>query len=406
ATDPGGGALGGTTTVAATKGVAAFTNLVLDTAGIGYTIQAISSGLTSTTTGALNVTAAATQLMVTSQPPTSVVAGTSFGLTVSVADASGNLVPSFNGNVTIALASDPGGGELGGALTVMAVNGVASFTGLSINVARPDYTLRATSSGLTAATTAPLTVAAGAVPHLAIFDEAGPVTTGSYFEVTVDVENSLGVTETNFTGSVTLTLASNPPGATLGGNLTMPVIDGQVTFYDLTLNVAGSDYTILATTNGFVAATTPAITVVNPPATQLVVTVQPPAIVAANGDFGLTVAVVDASGNLVSSFNGSVTVALAGKTGGGKLRGTLTVTATNGVATFSGLTLTKARRGDTLRVTASGLTSASTSAFKVSPVAARRPSLTPHPVPSDRTKTSAHQRKKRYGSSDSSGWSR
>ena len=67
-------------------------------------------------------------------------------------------------------------------------------------------------------------MAAGAVPHLAIFDEAGPVTAGSDFLVTVDVENSQGVTETNFTARVTLTLASNPTGATLGGNLSMPVI--------------------------------------------------------------------------------------------------------------------------------------------------------------------------------------
>ena len=52
------------------------------------------------------------------------------------------LVPSFNGNVTIALASDPGGGELGGALTVTAVNGVATFTGLTINVASAGYTSR------------------------------------------------------------------------------------------------------------------------------------------------------------------------------------------------------------------------------------------------------------------------
>ena len=50
------------------------------------------------------------------------------------------------------------------------------------------------------------------------------MTAGSAFQVTVDVENSQGVTETNFTGGVTLTLASNPTGATLGGNLTMPAL--------------------------------------------------------------------------------------------------------------------------------------------------------------------------------------
>jgi hypothetical protein len=372
--------------------VAAFTGLVLDAAGIGYTFQVKSNGLTSTTTGALNVTPTATQLVVTSQPPVSVGAGTSFGLTIAVADATGNLVTSYGGNVTIALASDPGGGQLGGTLTVTAVNGVATFTGLTINLASAGYMLRATSGGLRAATTAPISVAAGAVPHLAMFTGSGPVATGSAFEITVDVENSLGVTEPSFIGSVTLTLAGNPTGATLGGNLTVPAFLGQATFTGLTLNLAGSGYIILATSNGFAAATTPAITVVNPPATQLVVAVQPPASVLVNQAFGLTVAVVDASGNLVSSFNGSVTVALAGKPGGGKLHGTLTVTASNGVATFSGLTLTKVRQGDILRLTASGLTPASTRTFKVSAVAAHRLSRPLHAASSRAKVTKVHAR--------------
>jgi hypothetical protein len=371
--------LDGTTTVAASNGVAAFTGLSLDMGGADYTFQVISSGLTSTTTGALNVTPPATQLVVTSQPPNSVVIEGGFGLTVSVEDASGDVVPSFNGNVTLALASDPGGGNLGGTLSVTAVNGVASFTGLTINAPSAGYTIRASSDGLTDATTALVNVAPGALPHLAIFEEAGPVTAGSDFLVTVDVENAQGLPETDFAGRVTLTLASNPTGATLGGNLSMPVSDGQVTFYGLTLNLAGSGYTIRASSSGFATATTSPITVVNPPATQLVVIAQPPASVAANGDFGLTVAVVDSNGDLVSTFDGSVTVALSGKPGGGKLHGTLTATATNGVATFSGLTLTKARTGYTLRLTANGLTPVSTDAFHVSRVTARRPSSSHNP---------------------------
>ncbi len=390
--DPGGGALSGTTTVAATRGVAAFSGFVLDRAGTGYTFQVTSSGLTSASTAALDVTPTATQLVVTAQPPASTPAGTGFGLTVTVADASGNLVSSYSGSVTIALANDPGGAELGGALTVTAVGGVATLTGLSINVAGTGYVLRATASGLTAATTDPITVSAGAVPHLAIFAQPGPVLTGGVFEVTVDAENSQDMTETNFTGYVTLALAANPTGATLGGNLTLPAIDGQVTFYGLTLNVAGSGYSILATASGFAAASTPAITVVDPPAARLVVTAQPLASVAANQAFGITVAVVDASGNLVPSFNGSVTITLVGKPGGGKLHGTLTVTAVGGVATFSGLRLTRARQRNTLRVTASGLTGALSSAFKISPAAARRLSVTALPAVSKARATTIHAR--------------
>ena len=50
-----------------------------------------------------------------------------------------------------------------------------------------------------------------------------------------------------------------------------------------------------------------------------------------------------------------MTVALANNPGGDTLGGTLSVTATSGVATFSGLTLTKAASGYTLLVSSSGV---------------------------------------------------
>ncbi len=71
-----------------------------------------------------------------------------------------------------------------------------------------------------------------------------------------------------------------------------------------------------------------------------------------------------------------MTIALAGKHGKAKLRGTLTVAAVNGVATFSGLTLTNARKGQALQfqVTAGGLTSVTTNPLSVLAAAARIPS--------------------------------
>ncbi len=50
-----------------------------------------------------------THLVVTEQPPASVTAGSAFALTVQAEDSSGNLVSSFNGTVTVGLASNPGG---------------------------------------------------------------------------------------------------------------------------------------------------------------------------------------------------------------------------------------------------------------------------------------------------------
>ena len=324
----------------------------------------------------------------TSQPPANVDAGNGFGLAVSVEDRFGNVETTLSGSVTLALASNPGGATLGGNLTVAAPEGEATFSGLTINTAGTDYTLQATGSGLTPTTTTPFTEITAPVPHLAVFDQPAAVIAGGYFQLTVVAEDAQGATDTSFTGSVTLALASNPGGATLGGTLTLPVSDGMLTFYGLTLNQPGSGYTIQATSSGFTPATTSPITVATPPATQLIVTAPPPSSVTANGDFGLTVAVVDASGNLAPGYNGSVTVALVGQRGKGKLYGTLTATAIKGVATFSGLTLTKAGKGDTLRLTGTGLTPTTTSPFNVN-AAARPLKATRHPHPSKAKHTKA-----------------
>ena len=91
---------------------------------------------------------ATTSLVVTQQPPASVTAGSGFGLTVQAEDSSGNLITSFNGTVTVALANNPGGATLGGTLTVTASGGVATFSGLTLNKAASGYTLVVTSSGL------------------------------------------------------------------------------------------------------------------------------------------------------------------------------------------------------------------------------------------------------------------
>jgi virginiamycin B lyase len=99
--------------------------------------------------------------------------------------------------------------------------------------------------------------------------------------------------------------------------------------------------------------------------THLVITQQPPASVTAGSGFGVTVQAVDSSGNLVSSFGGTVTVGLASNPGGTTLGGTLVVAASGGVATFSGLTITKVASGYTLFVYGSGPTSTTTNSFNV-----------------------------------------
>ena len=109
------------------------------------------------------------------------------------------------------------------------------------------------------------------------------------------------------------------------------------------------------------------------------VTQPPPASVTAGSPFGLTVQAEDSSGNLVSSFNGPVTVALGNNPGGATLGGTLTASASNGVATFSALTLNKAAAGYTLYVSGGGFGWGVTGPITVTAAAATQVAITQPP---------------------------
>jgi uncharacterized delta-60 repeat protein len=306
------------------------------------------------------------QLVVTTQPPASLAAGTPFGLTVDAEDSSGNIESSFNGTVTVALANNPGGATLDGTLSVTASGGVASFSGLTLTTAATGYTLVLTSNGLSETVTNAITVTPAAPTQLG-FTQKPPasVTAGSGFGLTAAIEDSYGNVETGDNGTITVALANDPGGATLGGTLSEATSQGVATFSDLTLTTAASGYTLQVSSSGLVSATSSAITVTPAAASQLVITQQPPPSVKVNTGFGLTVAIEDAYGNVVTSASNGVKVAFAHNPTGAKLGGTTSVTVSQGIATFSRLTINKVGSGYTLQLTSSGLTSATTNAITV-----------------------------------------
>ena len=106
------------------NGVAVFSTLTIDQAGSGYKLSASSTGLSGVTTTAFGVTPiAASQLVISTQPPTSLTAGTPFNMTVTAEDPFGNVATSFSGSVGLGLSSNPGSGSLGGILTATASQG-------------------------------------------------------------------------------------------------------------------------------------------------------------------------------------------------------------------------------------------------------------------------------------------
>ncbi len=153
----------GNTTATVQNGIATFSNLVIDTAG-SYTLTAASGALTSAQT-TLTVVGPPVGVDIHGQPSNGVVGQLIGGpITVAVVDANGNTITTNNTQlVTLAIATGPAGAKLGGTTTVAAVNGVATFTNLTLNLPGT-YTLTATGGTLTADFSNPFTISAATTP--------------------------------------------------------------------------------------------------------------------------------------------------------------------------------------------------------------------------------------------------
>ncbi len=246
-------------------GQATFTGLTLNQVGSGYTLTATSGSLTSGITSPIAVTPAPAQLVISSPPPGSVVAGFGFGLSVTALDAQGNVLTSFNGPVTLTLANNPGYGNLGGPVTVQAVNGVATFYGLWLNKAGSGYTLTASTGAVSVTTTTGITVMAGTATQLAVVSQPYSVYAGTGFGLLIEAEDAYGNEVTSYNGNVTLSLASNPAHGVLGGKLTMKMVNGVASFTGLTLSKIGNGYVIKAIGGSLAAGLTAPISVTAKP---------------------------------------------------------------------------------------------------------------------------------------------
>lgn len=266
--NPGGGTLSGTTTVAAVNGVATFADLRISGPGAGYTLSVSSPGLTGATSAPFSVTALpATKLSFVVQPG-SVTAGTAFApaITVAVQDAAGNTVTNATNPVSLAIGTNAGSGTLSGVTTVAAVNGVATFSGLSIDKAGIGYTLAAASPNLSSAASSAFTVTAAPASLLAFTVQPSGGFTGTPFSpaVTVAIRDQFGNLITSATQSVTIALGANPGGATLSGTTTVAPVNGVATFSGLSIDKPGTGYTLTATAASLTAATSAGFNVRDP----------------------------------------------------------------------------------------------------------------------------------------------
>ena len=267
--NPGLSTLGGTTLVTAVDGVVTITGLNLNKAANGYQLQLTSAGLPTIVTGGINVRpAAAAQLVVTTQPPASVVAGAAFRVVVSARDAFGNTATGFTGSLAIVTAapdSNPGGATLGGALTMRAGNGTATFGNLTLNKVGVGFTLQFSAAGLPVVVTNPLNVTVAAASQFLLTTPLpAMVAAGAPFALSVQVADRYGNFVTNFAKNAFVALASAPAGGSLAGAPAagMPLVGGAATFADLSLSKVGVGYKLRVTAAGLPTFTTGVINVV------------------------------------------------------------------------------------------------------------------------------------------------
>jgi hypothetical protein len=319
-----------------------------------------------------------TRLAFTAQP-SNAAAGTALSPAIEVRalDTADQTVEEFGGSVTISLASNPTGAALSGDLTVVAVDGIAVFPDLSVDRPGSGYRLAASASGVAGATSASFDItetpppppppsAAGLVFVVQPTDtRAGEAITPAVAVAAVDSD---GNTVSDFTGTITMALGSNPGGGTLSGDRTVSAASGVATFSGLSVNRTGDGYTLRASASGLDGATSGSFAVAPGRVAELVFTVQP-------SDAGVNqpisppveVTAYDALGNRVTTFDGTVTMSIATDAsllGNARLTGTVSVTADRGVAVFSDLRIDQVGVGYRLRAS-TGSASAVSSTFTI-----------------------------------------
>ena len=295
---------------------------------------------------ALPVTGTASQLSFYASPSgTSNVAGVPLATqpVVQLLDSNGNVVTNTLPPIQLSI-SGTSGASLTGCVGTPHPDGVY-YSGCTINQAGT-YTLTATDSGLTPATSSSFTVVAGSATQLA-FNSAspGPGTAGSAIpNVVVQAEDAYGNVATTASGSVAMSIQGGT--AFTSGTTTVALSNGMATFSNLILNTSGT-YTFVATPvniNGVTTAITSAVTINPAAASKLVFTPAAPGPGSvASAIPNVAVQVEDPYGNFVTSTSGSVTVTIkSGSPQSSFNSGTGTVALSGGVATFSNLVVNTA----------------------------------------------------------------
>ena len=363
--------------VVAVAGIAAFPSCTINHSS-AFTFQLAAVATNETVAGTFAVTSqnfsvlsgSASRIAFVTSPSGATTAGTFVTQpAVAIQDAGGNTV--VTATDTIALTLTPNTGTAGAALTCLsqpAVNGLASFSGCSIDTAGTGYTLTATDQTTTYATVT-------SDPFLVSDQGLGSVTwstqpVGAPGGQALGTQPVVTLTDTSsnpISGTVQLSILGNPAGVHLACDVNpLPAGDGTATFSGCTVDKAGT-YQLVATDTDSptIHATSDAFSIVNGPAAQLTF-VSAPTTGTGGVAFGTqpSLALEDLGGNYVGGAANSIALSVTSGSGtfGAALTctaSTVAISASTGVAAFANCALDRSGSNYTLSAVTSGFVATS-----------------------------------------------
>lgn len=359
------GSFASTTSTTNGSGIATVSFTTGTAAGTIYTVTATDNTNLTGTSGSITTKVGAASKVVLSGSTADLTSGATKSLTATIQDASGNTVTTGpNSTASITFAKTAGAGNVSGLAAVAASAGVANITVTGTTAG--SVTITASSGTLATGSGNPIAfnVVSATLHHFGI-SAVGTQTAGTAFSIAITAQDLNDNTVTSYSGgSNKVKLTST--GALVGAPVTSgSFTNGVLTSQSVTITNTGN-FTITATDNGGGTATgtSNSFQVNAGAASKLVFTQQPTTTAAGQTISAVKVQVQDANGNATTS-TASIAMAIANNPSSGTLSGTTPVTAANGTATFSDLSINKGGTGYTLQATSAGLTSATSTSFNV-----------------------------------------
>lgn len=192
---------------------------------------------------------------------------------VEVRDEYGNIIANATDEITVAILNDASAGGnavLGGTAAKNASSGIATFNDLTIDQYGNGYTLSASATGLTAATSNSFNISYGTPAKL---NFSTSPSSDSYAGVAITTQPVVQVLDAsdnlveNAINTVILSIDTDPPGSsTLSGTASMAAVNGVADFVGkgLKINRAGTGYVLLASSGVLTTDTSSTFDVLSP----------------------------------------------------------------------------------------------------------------------------------------------